>query len=248
MEPSADIHFIGFSSRKVGKIALNGVADITGVSVKITEPILGLTVAEYELTEEEIASGEFSLPALDSGDLYMANMARYDKANAFPEELQLDVAVRYNSEEGEKLLEYSTVDSPEQGWGMMYWPDSEKKTDWSWPGYFRFSTYESLYPLTLVLDEPEKVQSRPENIVLSVSLSIDGRKILPEECEIVSEAEEDPFAAYYGSDEPVPTFYYSRIFLKRPDWAPEHGTVHMSVTQQLFADDSIWTTEEDFSY
>ena len=216
--------------------------------MKITEPILGLVVAEYELTDEEIASGEFSLPALDTGDIYMAHMAEYDKAHAFPEELQLSVTVRYGSDDGEKALEYSVTDSPEQGWGMMYWPDNEQKTDWSWPGYFRFSTYESLYPVSLVLDEPDKVQSQPESIVLSVSLSIDGREILPDECEIVDEAEEDPFAAYYDSDEPAQTFYYSRIFLRRPDWAPEHGTVHMSVTQQLFADGSLWTTEQDFEY
>ena len=160
----------------------------------------------------------------------------------------MNVTVRCESLEGEKVLEYSVKDSPEQGWGMNYWPDEEEKTEWSWPGTFRLSTYESMIPVSFVYEEPEKVKTRPDGIVMSVSLSIDGRKVLPEECEILDEAMEDPLAAYFSPGEPAETFYYSRVFLKRPDWAPEHGTIRMEVTQQLFGDGSIWTTEEQMEY
>ena len=210
--------------------------------------MLDLQVASFELSAEEIASGEFILPPLDTGNLYMANMAAYDKARSFPETLELKVLVRYTGEEGEKELEYIVTDSPEQGWGIMYWPDAEQKTEWSWPGFFRLSTYESLVPVSFVIDEPDRVQSRPDKVVLSVSFWIDGRKILPGECEIVDEAEESPLAAYFSPEEPSETFYYSRVFLKRPDWAPEHGTLRLAVTQELFQDGSLWTTEEDFAY
>ena len=216
--------------------------------MEIREPILDLVVAVYELTPEEIAAGVFTLPSLDSGDVYMAHMQEYDEKGAFPEELEMHVTLQAQGENGPETLEYSVKDSPEQGWGMSYWPDSEEKTEWSWPGYFRLSTYESLIPVSFVYDQPEKVQTRPDGIVMSVSLSIDGRAILPEECEILDESMEDPLAEYFSPGEPAATFYYSRLLLKRPDWAPEHGTIRMQVTQQLFADGSVWTSEENLAY
>lgn len=239
--------FIGFSSRKNGKITLKNTRNVTGVKAEIREPILSLTVAEYELTAEQIAAGEFTVPTVEAGDIYMAHMAEYDAKDAFPEDLELHVTVRYDSAEGEKTLEYSVKDVQEQGWGVMYWPDDEPANEWNRPGYFRFTTYESTTPVSLVMDEPERVVTSPENTVLSVSLSIDGRKILPEECEIQVTREEDPFAEFNEPGTETRWFYHARIFLKRPAWAPEHGTIHMTVVQQL-SDGRIWTTEEDKAY
>ena len=239
--------FIGFSSRKTGKITLEHTKNVTGVKAEIREPILAVTVAEYELTAEEIAAGEFTVPTVEAGDVYMAHMAEYDAKNAFPEELQLRVTVRYDTADGEKTLEYEVTDVQEQGWGIMYWADDEPATDWSWPGYFRFATYESLTPVALVMDAPEQVVTSPEKTVLSVSLSIDGRKILPEECEIQETREEDPFAEFNEPGTETKWFYHARIFLKRPDWAPEHGTIRMTVVQQL-SDGTLWTTEDEKAY
>ena len=214
--------------------------------MEIVEPILGITVARYELSPDEIAAGEFTIPAVDAGDAYMAHMADYDKKNAFPEELELHVTVRYDSADGEKTLEYTVKDTAEQGWGIMYWADSEPATEWSFPGYFRFSTYESLTPVSLVVDDPSQVTTGPDKTVLSVSLSIGGREILPEECEIREEEENDPLAELMGDPNPQ-KYYYARLFLKRPDWADEHGTIHLKVTQQL-SDGTLWTTEQDTDY
>ena len=235
--------FIGFSTRKTGKITLKNTKDVTGVKAEIREPILALTVAEYDLTAEQIAAGEFTLPTVDSGDTYMAHMAEYDAQYAFPEELRLHVTVSYDSADGGKTLEYEATDTQEQGWGMLYWADDEIATDWSWPGCFRFATYQSRIPAFLVLDAPDQAVTTPEKMVLSVSLSIDGRKILPEECEITEEQEEDLFAE---NPEAAKT-YYAVLFMKRPDWAPEHGTLHMTVVQQL-SDGRVWTTEDDKAY
>ncbi len=239
------MNYIGFSSRKTGKITLHNVRNVTGVTAEIREPILDVTVAEYTLTAEEIAAGVFTVPATDAGDVYMAHMDEYNEMNAFPEELELHVTVRYDSAEGEQKLEYTVKDSPEQGWGMSYWPDDEPESEWSYPGCFRLASYESTIPISFVMDEPDKVKTVPEGMVISVSLSIDGRKILPQECTLEAVQKDDPFAEFY--DGPATQYYYAYLTLKRPGWAPEHGTIHMTVVQQLY-EGGIWTTEEDREY
>ena len=163
----------------------------------------------------------------------MDHMAEYDATGDFPENLRLHVTVRYNTADGEKTLEYTADDRAEQGWGLLYWQDDEPASDWSWPGHFRFTAYDSNVPVTLVIDEPDKVEASTETSLLSVSLSIDGRKVLPEECEIREDA--------------VDGVAYPRLFLKRPAWAPEHGTIHVTVVQRL-SDGTVWTTEKDYTY
>ena len=242
------MNYIGFSSTAFGRITLENTKNVTGVSAEVLEPVLGLTLAEYELTPAEIEAGEFAIPETDIGEVYFTHSAEYNAAGTFPEELRLHVLIRYDSEAGEKTIEYTVDPSPEQGWGIQYWADDEEKMDWNYPGHFLFSTYESMIPVFLVMDEPEKAETTQEKTVLSVSLSIDGRKILPEECEIREELEDDPLAEYYGPGEEVPKYYYARLLLKRPEWAPKHGTIHLSVTQQLSGDGSIWTTEKDMEY
>ncbi len=237
--------FIGFSTRKQGKITLHNTKDVTGVTAELREPILGLTVAEYTLTAEEIAAGSFTIPETESGDLYMAHMDEYDATYSFPEELELHVTVRYNSAEGEKTLKYTVKDSPEQGWSMSYWPDDEPETEFTWPGCFRFASFESTVPISFVVDEPDKVKTAADGNVISVSLSIDGRKVLPEECRLEEELKDDPLAELYGV--PAEQKYYAYLILKRPDWAPEHGTIHMTVVQEL-SEGGIWTTEKDLAY
>ena len=215
------------------------------MTAEIREPILGLTVAEYSLTAEEIAAGEFTIPETESGDVYMAHMDEYDAAGAFPEELELHVTVRYRSGEGEQTLEYTVKDSPQQGWNLFYWPDDEPESEFTWPGCFRLASFESASPVSFVVDEPDKVKTAPEGSVLSVSLSIDGRQVLPEECRLEEELKGDPIAELLG--EPAQQYYYAYLILKRPDWAPEHGTIHMTVTQQL-SEGGLWTTEKDLAY
>ncbi len=178
----------------------------------------------------------------------MEHMDEYNAANTFPEELEMHVKVRYDSAEGEQVLEYSMKDSPEQGWSIRYWPDDEPEEDGVYPGCFRFSTYESLYPVSVVVNAPDQVKTTPEKIVLSVSFSIDGRVIPPEDCRITEEEMKDPLAEYLDPGTEAQTFFYARVLVKRPEWAPEHGTLHMTVVQQLFGDGSIWTSERDLVY
>ena len=234
--------FIGFSSRKVGKITLKNAKDVTAVTAVIREPILNVKVKTYELTKKQIAAGEFSIPAIDTGDVYTKNQKKYDKKNAFPEELELKVTVRYNSAKGEKKLEYTVKDRQEQGWGMMYWDDKEEKSDWTYPGYFRFSTYESRVPVSLVVDAPEKARTDQKKVVISVSLSIGGRKIPSKDCSVREEHED-----VTGAKNKKTRYYYARVFVKRPKWAPKHGTIHQVVVQQL-SDGTVWTTEQDTKY
>jgi hypothetical protein len=246
--PTLQAQYIGFSSTKLGRLVLRDTQNVTGVSVEIWEPILDFRAAAYELTQEEIEAGVFEIPPTETGELYFAHREEYDAANTWPENLELRVTVRYDSPEGEKTLSYRQLDQPEQGWGIRYWPEDEEKTDWSYPGYFRFSTYESMIPISLVIDDPKAVVTRRNKMVISVSLSIDGRAIRPEECELVEEKEEDPLADYYPEGAEIPTYYYARLYLKRPTWAPESGTIHVTVVQKLSGDGSIWTTEQDYDY
>ncbi len=221
---------------------------MTAVTVEIREPILGLTVFTHELTAEEIVSGEYNIPTVDSGDIFMEHMDEYNAAEKFPEELQLYVAVRYESAEGEQILEYNVKDSPEQGWSVRYWADDEPAEEGVYPGHFRFSTYESLVPVSVVINEPEKVMTMPWKTVLSVTLSIDGREIPPEDCQIIEEEMEDPFAEYLEPGVEPQNYFYARILVKRPEWASEHGILHIKVVQQLAEDGSLWTTERDLEY
>ena len=223
--------FIGLSDRAGGKITLRSAKDVTGVTAEIRELNLGQAVASYELTADEIASGEFVIPEVDANALYWAHEAEYNALNTGPESFEVHVTVRYNSAEGEKALEYTLQAAEEEGWSVQYWPDEEEKYDWNYPGYFRFASYGNVYgvPVSVVVGQPDKASSTPERIVLSVSLSIDGRAIPAEECEI---REED-----------------GREFLlvKRPDWAGAHGVIHMTVVQQL-SDGTLWTSERDQEY
>lgn len=216
--------------------------------MEIREPILGLTVMEHELTAEEIGTGEYTIAPVESGDLYMAHMQEYDAAGTFPEHLVLRVTVRYDTAGGEETLEYTAEDAPELGWNMQYWADDEPASEWSYPGTFRFSSYESTVPVSLVVGSPEQAQTTAERVVLSVTLSINGREILPEECEIREEEEVDPLAEFLPAGEEPVRYYYGRLYLKRPEWAPEHGILHMKVVQQLAGDGTLWTTEKDVEY
>ena len=244
------VYYIGFSSAKLGKIVINDPESVISVTAEIREPILDKPVASYELTAEEIASGVYELPTLDTGDVYFEYLDEYDAAGEWPEYLELHVTVRYLDAEGEEqVLEFRQEDEPEQGWSVTSWDRDEEPSEWSYPGYFRFTTYESDIPLRLVLNDPGAVTSSD---VFSISLSIDGRTITADECEI-SEYSETPyyFSEYFGDyfdEDEMPVFYYARLMMKIPDWAPDSGTIHVTVVQMLFSDGSIWTTETDCDY
>ncbi len=242
------MRYIGFSSTKLGAITLENPEAVTSVTAEIREPILDLPVARYDLTAEEIASGRFELPPLESGELYFEHRDEYERLNTFPEEFELHVVMTYDTGDGEQTVELTRRDEPEQGWAYRYWSESEQADEWTYPGTFRFSTYESPFPIALVYDDPEAVQTLPDKIVLSVALSIDGRAVSAEDCELVEDVEEDPFADYCDEGEEIPTWYYARLFLKLPDWAPKSGTIHITVVQQLFSDGSLWTSEQDYEY
>ena len=113
--------------------------------------------------------------------------------------------------------------------------DDEPESEWTHPGYFRVGSYECPTAVRFVIDEPDQVKTSREEIVISLSLSIDGRKVLPGECELETTNDDE-------------TWYYARMYLKRPEWANEHGTFHVTVVQQLNMDGRIWTSEKDLDY
>ena len=108
---------------------------------------------------------------------------------------------------------------------MRYWPQNTEKSDYTFPGCFVFATYESDIPVTLVLGDPDAVKPG----TLSVSFSIEGRAVDPAAVEYQSWKE-----AYTIADIPVSDpFYFTRFVFPKPDWAPESGTLHITVVQYL---------------
>lgn len=239
-EPGYEILYYSFSSDHFAQIRFTVPEAFTSVDLELWEPILGVQVDRRTLTPEEIASGRVDLNLGNADDLYFERLDEYRARNTFPEELELRITVRYEGKEGTVTEKQTLMPSPEQGWSVRYWPKTEEKTDWSFPGYFRFETYESYTPVALVLNDPGAVKSG----VISVSFSIDGRKINADQISYDTRQE-----AYTIGGEPVSDpFYRARFLFPKPDWAPESGVLHVTVVQYLDGYGQTVVIERDYPY
>ena len=120
----------------------------TSVDLELREPILDLPVSSFTLGPEDLASGELELPGVEVDDLYFEHMGEYEALNTFPEELALHAVIVYEKDGAPVTEERDLIARPELGWGVRYWPKDTEKTDWNYPGCFRFGTYESDLPGT----------------------------------------------------------------------------------------------------
>lgn len=224
-EPACEILFYNFSSANYVRLLFTQPEAFRSVVLDLTEPILDLPVEHIELTPEQIAQGDLTLPAVETDELFFAHMAEYEARNDFPEQLALRAALVYDRGGETVTEERDLIASSEQGWQIRYWPDDAEESDWSFPGCFRFQTYESETPVTLVLDDPEAVGPG----TISVSFAIDGRPVDPESIRYETWQEAYEIAGMsFG-----PPLWYARLLFSRPDWAPESGTLQVTVVQYL---------------
>ena len=150
-------------------------------------------------------------------------------------------AVLVYEKDGQPVTEErDLIASSEQGWQIRYWPDDAEESDWSFPGCFRFQTYESETPVTLVLDDPAAVGPG----TISVSFAIDGRPVEPEDIRYETWQEAYEIAGMsFG-----PPLWYARLLFPRPDWAPESGTLQVTVVQYLEGYGKTVTIQRELVY
>ena len=105
--------------------------------------------------------------------------------------------------------------------------------------------WEEIEELRYVIDDPAAVT---DPTVISVDISYNGRHAAPEEYETVLYREEYSILNS-ETGEYVPTVgYTSQLLLRRPDWMPERGTVHVVLVQRLASTGELWTQEFDCDY
>lgn len=238
-EPSCEILFYNFSSTSYIRLILTVPEAFQSIDLELREPILDLPVTSFSLEPKDLEKGELELPGVEVDALYFDHMDEYEALNSFPEELALHAVIVYEKDGQPVTEKRDLIAQPELGWGIRYWPKGTEKSDWNYPGCFRFGTYESDLPIHLVLDDPDAVKRN----TLSVSFSIDGRPIDPETVEYEERQESYSFGDYVG-----PSYYTARFLFPKPDWAPESGTLHITVVQYLESYGRTVVIERDLDF
>lgn len=243
-EPVVRADFFYFSHEHHATVYLENIGAIHSVEVSVRDKTLDLPVYDYFLSEEEIASGKYDLPMLSTGDLYMDHWDEYAANDGWPE-FELLVTVWYENEagDGEDTLELTMSPVFELGIGVSYW-----NYDWDEqlpPDSFVVTPWEETDQISFVINDPDAVT---DPTVFSVDFSYNGRHAAPEDYQVIKYRDEYD-VTHTGSDEPEHVVAYtSRLLLRRPEWMPESGTVHVTMVQRLASTGELWIREEDVEY
>ena len=244
-EPVIRTEFFSFSHEHHGRVYLSNTDALRSVEVSVRDKTLDLVAYDYFLSEEEIASGLYELPMLSTGDVFMEHMDEYDAVGGWPE-FEMSVDARYEGSDGSEAAILETTEPAfELGVGLSYWPP-----DYTWdeqlpPDSFRVVPWEEIEELRYVINDPTAVT---DPLTVSVDLSYEGRHAAPEEYETILYREEyELYNAETGGYEPT-VGYTRQLLLRRPDWMPEQGTVHVVIVQRLASTGELWTREFDLSY
>jgi hypothetical protein len=245
-EPVIDIDFFFFSHEHHIFVRMSNTDALHSVRVTVREKTLDKQVYEHYLDEEEIASGLFEAPMLSTGDYYMDNREAMEAANAWPEfELTLDAWYENEAGDGEELLTLTREPEPEMGVGLSYMRPDYSWSDYIPPDSFYVSPWEELEEIRYVINDPDAVN---DPLTFSVDLSWNGRHAAPEEYEVVVEKNEYTLVDRETGTE-TPTVSYTReLVLRRPDWMPEEGTLHVHIVQLLASTGEKWVRDYDFEY
>ena len=244
--PEIETDFFFFSHEHYGRVRLSNTAAVHSVLVRVRDKTLDLPVYEHDLSDDEIALGLFELPMLSTGDLYMENMDAYDAINGWPE-YEMTVTVRFEDEsgEGEETLSVTREADFELGIGLSY-----MRPDFDWndvipPDSFYVSPWEETEEIRYVINDPDAVK---DPLTVSVDLSFNGRHAAPEEYEVVVEKEEYTFIDRDTGEETPMTGYTKELVLRRPEWMPEEGTLHVHIVQYLASTGELWVRDYDLDY
>lgn len=243
--PEIKADFFFFSHEHHGRLYLDNVHALRAVEVTVRETVLDVPVYDHSLTETEIAGGTFELPMLSTGDVFQANREAYDAANAWPQ-FEMAVSARYENEagDGEDTLSFTLEPDFELGIGVSYWPP-----DWTWSedlpaDSFVISPWEETEEIRYVINDPAAVK---DPLTFSVDLSCNGRHAAPEEFEEI--VQRDEYTLVNANGEETPTVSYTKcLVLRRPDWMPPSGTVHVTIFQRLASTGELWERQIDYDY
>lgn len=245
-EPVIDVDFFYFSHEHHAFVHMSNIDALHSVRVTVREVMLDKQVYEYYLDEDEIASGLFELPMLSTGDFYEENMSDYQTNGSWPHfELTLDAWYENEAGDGEDRMTLTLEPEYEMGIGVSYW-----RKDYTWddqipPDSFVITPWEETDQIRFVVNDPEAVV---DPTVFSVDISYGGRHADPDEYQdIIYRDEYDVTYSQTGEREHVVT-YTSRLVLKRPDWMPESGTVHVTIVQRLASTGELWVRDFDYEY
>lgn len=224
---------------------LGNTAALRSVEIVVRDKVLDKTVYEHALSAEEIARGLLELPKLSTGDLYMENMDAYNAVNGWPA-FEMTVTARYENEagDGEETLSLTAEPEFELGVGVSY-----MRPDYTWsevvpPDSFVITPWEVLEEINYVIADPDAVR---DPLSFSVDLSYGGRHAAPEDYETVVEKSE--YTLVTAGGEEIPTVGYTKkLVLRRPDWMPESGTLHVTIVQRLASTGELWVRDYDFDY
>ena len=235
VKPEAQAVYLSFSDTLEGELRFLGQENIHSAHVRVTDPQIGKTLAEYDVPAEAIAAGYYRLPVTDTSAPYLKFRKEYDKKGAWPDPvLELSyVCVDENGAETEQTL--TVHNSDELGMSARWWPaNADKSNPRAYPGCLAVSTYESTEPVAMSYrsGEPET----PGEIFVWVT--IDGKDVDE------SLARFDPRSEKSGGR----TWHYGSVVISLPDWAGEHGTAHFTIRQRLRGFDQVWVTEKDVEY
>ncbi len=237
--------FFSFSHEHHGRILLGNTSSLRSVSVSVREKLLDEPVYDHELSPDEIASGRFELPVLSTGTFFEQHMDAFRANDGWPE-FEMKVEARYTGESGgEETLAFSLDPEYELGISVSY-----MRADYTWsetvpPDSFVVSPWAETDVIRYVINDPGAVK---DPLTFSVDLSYNGRHAAPEEFETVVEQEEYTIIDRETNEQHQEVFSTKKLVLRRPDWIPESGALHVVFVQRLASTGEIWTREFDLDY
>ena len=245
-EPAIETDFFYFSHEHHARVRLRNTDAVRSVSVSVRETTLDKNVYEHEFSEKEIKEGSFELPMLSTGDIYMENMDAFDSVGGWPE-FEMSVTARYDGGpgKGEESITVTKAADFEMGIGLNY-----MRSDYTWSGVippdsFYIAPWEETEDIRFVINDPDAVT---DPLTFSVDLSCNGRHAAQEEYEVVVETNEYDLVDSETGERTPHIGRTKELLLRRPDWMPEEGVLHVRIVQLLASTGEKWVREFDYEY
>lgn len=245
-EPVIDVDFFYFSHEHHAFVHMSNTDALRSVRTVVRETVLDKQVYEHTLTEEEIESGLFELPELSTGDYFEENMAAFRDNGAWPA-FELTLEARYENEagDGEETLTLTLEPEFEMGIGLSYMRPDQTWSEFVPPDSFYVVPWAETDEIRYVINDPDAVT---DPTVFSVDLSFNGRHAAPEEYDEVVEVDEYTLIDSVTGEETPYVGYTRELVLRRPDWMPEEGVLHVCIVQRLASTGELWVREYDYDY
>ena len=244
-KPVIQVAFFHFSHEHHGQIDLSNTGALHSVRITVRDKTLDQPFYEYYLSEEEIGSGSFELPMLSTSTAYMNNMDAYEANGGWPEfEMTVDAWYENETGDGEDRLTIIRDPDDELGFGFNYMRPTATWSEDIPPDSFYVTPWEETDQLRYVVNDPDAVK---DPLAVSVDVSYKGQHVPADAFEAVMRKDEYTIVYADGSEEPH-VGYTSVLVLRRPDWIPEEGTVHVVIVQYLASTGQQWVWEIDLDY